>query len=251
MKRHFDKMTAAKLKHYVYTYSDPRKGREKVFYVGQGKNNRCFEHLDNEKNAEFQDRVKAIKSEGLEPLIDILADGLSNDQASAIEAAIIETCGVNNLINKVRGKELRKRSVEDVIREHNVEAVNLDNLAFNDLAISVNSTYPSIDSHNPFELYEITRAAWYFGNLPHEAQNANETPYAVAVFKNHVVEVYEIAAWFSADSIMHSRGYEDSSRLAFVGKFAGNCIREIFIDKCLPPRKQGEANPLQLLRRSL
>lgn len=44
MSRHFSKETINALKYYVYVYSDP--DTNKPFYVGKGKENRVFNHLN-------------------------------------------------------------------------------------------------------------------------------------------------------------------------------------------------------------
>jgi len=242
----FSKETRDKLKSYVYTYTDPR--NNKGFYVGKGENNRCFSHLGRE-DEEFRARLDAIKSSGYEPKIDILAAELSEEEAFVIEAAVIETYGIENLLNKAKGKKVRKRSVDDIERQNNNEEVDLARLPFNVLRISINQTYPSIDPHNPFELYEITRSSWSFEKGPKEALNPESVPYVLASYNDRVMEVYKVEAWFKSSSLMHSRGYGSDNRHAFVGNVAEDSIRKLFVNKKLPSRSRGEANPLKVYKK--
>ncbi|MDR2106128.1 MAG: hypothetical protein LBP24_01820 [Coriobacteriales bacterium] len=243
----FSKETQNKLRSYVYTYTDPRNG--KVFYVGKGERNRCFAHLGRSED-EFRARLDAIHATGLEPLIDILASGLDENDALAIEAAVIETYGIGNLLNKARGKEVRKKSVEDIERENTHDKIDVDNLLHSVLRISITTTYPTIDPHDSFALYEITRACWSFDHGPKAALDASLVPYALASYYDRVMEVYKVKGWYDCNDIMHSkRHYRDKGsgkRWAFVGNIAEEPVRKLYVNKLLPPRAQGDANPLKL-----
>src|SRR5271169_3362416 len=87
---------------YVYLYSDPRDG--KPFYVGKGVGDRVFSHLEEENDSKKVEKLKELRSEGHEPKIEMLRFGLNGDQATLLEAAIIDLLGLNNLTNKVRGE---------------------------------------------------------------------------------------------------------------------------------------------------
>ena len=47
------------LGHYIYVYVDTSFEKEQIFYVGKGKDNRCFSHLtstaENEKNLRIEE----------------------------------------------------------------------------------------------------------------------------------------------------------------------------------------------------
>ncbi len=90
----FPKAVIENLKFYVYVYIDP--SSNEIFYVGKGKENRCFAHLnDNRENKKAQ-RIQSILSLGLNPRIEILAFGLSEDAALRVEAAAIDLIGIKN-----------------------------------------------------------------------------------------------------------------------------------------------------------
>lgn len=53
------------LKSYVYVYVDPR--NEDPFYIGKGKGDRLFSHLDDQSDNEKVARIAEIQRSGKEP----------------------------------------------------------------------------------------------------------------------------------------------------------------------------------------
>ena len=94
------------LGYYVYIYIDPRDG--KPFYVGKGKGERALAHLRDTTECRKVQRVKEIHAAGQTPQIDILVHRLSEQEALRIEAVVIDTIGIQNLTNEVRGWETGK-----------------------------------------------------------------------------------------------------------------------------------------------
>ena len=72
---------------YVYIYSDPQ--TNKPFYVGKGKGQRAFAHLDCADGAKGE-VIENIRARGLQPRIDILRYGLTEKEAFLVEAAAID-----------------------------------------------------------------------------------------------------------------------------------------------------------------
>jgi hypothetical protein len=72
---------------YVYTYIDPRSF--KPFYYGKGHGSRQFSHLLDSKESEKTERINEIRKEGLEPIIRVVAKGLTEDQALLVEKTMI------------------------------------------------------------------------------------------------------------------------------------------------------------------
>lgn len=79
------------LKYYVYVYIDPRNYEE--FYYGQGKGSRKEAHKYETKDTEKVKRITAIKKEGLEPIIKVIAANLSKREALLIEKTLIWKLG--------------------------------------------------------------------------------------------------------------------------------------------------------------
>ena len=85
---------------YVYAYYDPR--NFKMFYVGKGIGKRKFAHLDDKGDSKKTRIINKIKSEGIEPIIKVLAKDLTDDQAKLIEKTLIWS-NYENLSNDSTG----------------------------------------------------------------------------------------------------------------------------------------------------
>ena len=93
---------AERLGYYVYLYLDPV--TRVPFYVGKGKAGRVLAHLSEEAETRKCARIAELRAANREPLIDILAHGLPNEEtALRIEAAVIDLLGLDSLTNLVRG----------------------------------------------------------------------------------------------------------------------------------------------------
>lgn len=86
---------------YVYVYIDPRNYEE--FYYGKGKGSRRVAHLTEDGDSDKVSRIKAIRSEGLEPIIRTVAAGLTENEALLIETTLIWKLG-KNLTNIASGR---------------------------------------------------------------------------------------------------------------------------------------------------
>lgn len=86
--------------YYVYVYIDPRNFED--FYYGKGKGNRKEAHLKDDSDSEKAMRIKAIKKEGLEPMIRVIAKDLTEREAFLIEKTLIWKLG-RTLTNKSSG----------------------------------------------------------------------------------------------------------------------------------------------------
>ena len=84
---------SAKLRSYVYLLVDPRTGRP--FYVGRGRNDRCFRHVEAARPGPVRrtsrpkfpmlDRIREVEAGDAPVRIDILRHGLSPDEALLVE----------------------------------------------------------------------------------------------------------------------------------------------------------------------
>ena len=77
--------------YYVYVYIDPRNFEE--FYYGKGKGARKDSHLSEDSDSEKSKRIKAIKKAGLEPIIRVIAQGLSERDALMVEKTLLWKLG--------------------------------------------------------------------------------------------------------------------------------------------------------------
>ncbi len=115
--------------YYVYVYIDPRNYEE--FYYGKGIGNRMKAHLNDDSDTEKVKRIKAIQTEGLVPIIKVIAKGLTQDQALLVEKTLIWKLG-KNLTNISSGH------FADKFRPHNTLHLNLNCFDFENGIFYVN-----------------------------------------------------------------------------------------------------------------
>jgi len=77
--------------YYVYVYIDPRNYEE--FYYGKGKGTRKNAHLHDNSDTAKVKRISEIKSEGLKPIIRVIAQGLTLNEAFLIEKTLLWKLG--------------------------------------------------------------------------------------------------------------------------------------------------------------
>lgn len=229
------------LKYYVYIYIDPRKNE--IFYVGKGKGDRCFSHLFEESEKEKVKRIRDIRSDGLEPKIEIVVHGIDDDQTvKRIEASIIDCFEIDNLTNIQRGyhsKEFGRMSVEQVIATYQAEPVEVEHPM---LAFKLNNTFRY--GLDPVKLYDYTRHSWKLGLRREKAK------FAVAVYQGVIQEVYTISQWLPQNSTLNTKDPEEISdktvntdRWEFVGNIAPKEIREKYLYKSIAHYIKSNQNP--------
>ena len=78
-------------RYYVYVYIDPRNLEE--FYYGKGTGSRSHAHLQEVGDSVKVARIRAIRKEGLEPTIRVIARGLTSAEALMVETTLIWKLG--------------------------------------------------------------------------------------------------------------------------------------------------------------
>lgn len=220
----FSSATTKHLSHYVYALVDPRD--ESIFYVGKASaNNRAFNHLRVGSGEEDKhQKIREIRAAGREPTVEVLRYGLASAQASfEVEAAVIDTLGLENLTNKVRGHgvDRGRQTSREVERLHGSKPVDISSLREPLMLFFINQTYSPTKSE--CELYDCVRQFWSRVSpktrtqLP--ASGALSYPTALGVVESVVVRAYSIAAWFPAGTTLSSRTSESAeNRWEFVGQ---------------------------------
>lgn len=229
------------LQYYVYRLIDPRSGQ--TFYVGKGKGNRVFAHvndalknyngetyLDNDEDdvsAKIQ-QIREIKNAGLQVIHIIQRYGLTEKEAFEVEAALIDCfAGLTNL----QGGYASERGVnnaEVLQRELSYEMFeDIDDMKY--CIIKINN-YHLIERDS---VYETVRKAWKV-NL----NRINKIPYVLASNNGVIIDVFKVDKWYSA--------VDRPGRFMFDGKQAPQEIRELFVNKRLPKHymKKGMASPV-------
>jgi uncharacterized protein len=194
--RSFPPEVVEKLAAYVYELRDPVDGT--TFYVGKGRGNRVFAHAadalasddaDETPNAKFE-RIREIRRRDLDVDVRIVRHGLTDSEAFAVEAALIERLGFDDLlVNLVHGhrRDRGLMSADDVVALYAAAPAppfdpDLQAVMFRIPAL----WYPAMD---PADLFEATRGWWIMGKRCQVAR------YAFAVNKGVIREVYEVTRW--------------------------------------------------------
>lgn len=195
------------LKSYVYVYVDPRDGE--AFYVGRGKGNRSFVHLNERSKMKKVAKIAEIRKPGGEPRIDILRYGMTNEEASLVEAAAIDLLGFLKLTNAVKGNHkgtFGRISSEDLITMLTAKTANIEHQA---ILIVINRLYRSDMTDK--ELYEATRGTWKI------ASKRRQPVLAMAVYQKIVREVFQIRQWLPACTLNYET--RDPAELKKSGRY--------------------------------
>lgn len=124
----------------------------------------------------------------------------------------------------------------------NGDILTYEDIKDNLIAIKVNCSYD--ENMTETALYEITRGYWKI-----DIKRAQQTDYAISVYKGIIIEVYKIEEWLPAGSIPRPTLPEaevPKGRYEFVGEVAKKGIRDRYIGKSIANLyKKGEANPIK------
>ena len=227
---------------YVYKLIDPRNGQ--VFYVGKGRGNRIFDHIDeakqNNSNAnsvsddnddEISLKIKQIReilNLSLDVICIIVRWGLDDETALEVEAALIDI--IPGLTNIQDGHN-SDRGITDVISlKTNLSAAVYSEPVFDYMIIK--TTQKQIDVCNG-SIYEATRYCWRVN-----INRANSCKYVFSVVQGIVRAVYENPVWTSVASI--------PTRCEFKANEAPSSVWKEYVGKKIPDqyRVAGNANPI-------
>lgn len=243
----FSSPVIKELKYYVYIYSHPETGE--IFYVGKGKGNRIFSHLEDQNESQKVKYLTDLKQQGLAPKLEILIHGLEDEKtALRVESSIIDLLGIQHLTNKQSGYKsgsFGRMSLKQVNALYDKQPVHVDDPA---LLIRINQAFRY--SMTPMELYDYTRGQWRLN--PNRARKAN---YALAVFEGIVQEVYTIRHWYEAGHTFNVRQNDEhrepenkevlKGRYEFIGNLAPDDIRQKYRFKSVGHYfKRGNSNPI-------
>lgn len=230
------------LQYYVYRLIDPRNGQ--TFYVGKGKGNRVFAHVNDAlKGFDGQDyedseedevsskiqQIRDIRNAGLEVIHVIQRYGLTEKEAFEVESALIDAYGELTNIQSGHASDRGVNNAEVLQRELSYEEYKEPEFKY--IIIKINDRV--LQERNN-DVYETVRSAWKV-NL----NKVKNYKYCLAVLNSVVKNVYEIAGWKEDHR-------ERQGRYEFTGIEAPKEIRDIFVNKRIPEqyRKKGMASPV-------
>ena len=244
----FSKETSEKLGHYVYRLIDPRNGL--TFYVGKGKGNRVFAHVnqalkdyegndyitkeDEDDDLKLQ-TINEIEAAGLEVIHVIHRHGMeSNKVAMEVEGAVIDAyLGLTNKANGHKNNEYGISNAEELERRYSLDEYveSPDNPKY---MIIKTSKWRIEDFEGSYasRLYNATRGYWKIS-----PRTASKHPYVLSVIDGVVKEVYKVHQWKPAEEV--------EGRYKFDGEIAEESIRKRFVNHRIPAkyRRKGVASP--------
>jgi uncharacterized protein len=203
-----------KIGYYVYFLIDPE--TKDVFYVGKGKGNRIFAHLNeaiDESNENLKlDRIRAIRVRGQDVQYIIHRHGLTEKEALEVEAALIDYIGLHDLTNVVAGHHSRDygpMTIAEIMAIYDAPLIEIQEPA---ILVIINQLYHREMTTD--ELYQATRGDWVLGSRREGAK------YVFAVSNRIVRQVYEVERWYPAEEKTTEPG--SSKRWRFDGRVVGN-----------------------------
>ena len=244
--KEFSKKALENIGYYVYIYSDP--DTKQPFYIGKGKGNRCFDHLNYTNESEKVAKIKEILDAGKRPIIEVLVHGIDEETALKVEAAAIDLIGIDNLTNIQKGHHsgvYGRVDVDELNSRYNKELLLESDITENVMLIRINKAYHY--GMTPFEIYDNTRCCWKVNK-----DQADKVEYALSVYDGMVLEVFKIVEWLPAHSTLKNETTleaipeRDEGRYEFVGNIAEDEIRKKYVGKMVTEIfPHGNQNPIK------
>lgn len=182
--------------YYVYGLIDPRTNQ--IFYIGKGSGNRVFEHEKESLNSPDSEKLKLktiseIKAQGLDVIKIIINSNLTESEAFASEASLINAFNYVsevNLTNIVAGHHSSEAlTVEEFEKYYGAEELKEDDIKHKILMIKINKLYGRNMPSD--ELYDTVRGVWN-ASLKH----ASSVDYVFGVYNSLIVAVYKPTCWY-------------------------------------------------------
>jgi uncharacterized protein len=238
----FDEKTIQKLQYYVYALIDSR--NNKPFYLGKGKNNRVFDHiecaLENPIASDKYEKIREVVNAGSNIKHIIIKHGLTEKIAFQIESSLIDYSIYfgYKLTNEVLGRnsiENGLMSSDEIIRKYN--APKLESIDKGIVMININKTYKrgsGVDG-----IYQATKESWVI-----DKNKISTIKYALAEYKGLIVEVFKTSNWYQVETL--DKNGQPKIRWGFNGDMAQEDIRSKYVNTSVAHVKvRGAANPIR------
>jgi uncharacterized protein len=233
MTEKFSEEVKNKIGLYVYRLIDPRNGE--TFYVGQGRGNRAFQHVEEATAFGASDdigslkvkRIKAIKSAGLRVGYVIHRHDIPAAAIDEVEAALIDAYpGLTNIQGGYGSGAKGPMSVNELEDKYALPA--LDHPPTEKLVlININNLE---NDFNEDAIYNQTRMSWRI-----DEKKASRADYVISVIRGRIVGAFVATQWVSATHENFpkyiSLSNEIPGRKGFYGKKAPDDIWEKFVGK--------------------
>jgi hypothetical protein len=226
----------------VYALIDPRD--KKPFYIGKGKDNRVFHHLEcaleNPTASDKYEKIWEIVNSGLSVTHVIIKHGLTGKTALQVESSLIDYSIYfgHKLTNAVLGHnsiENGLMSSSEIVRKYS--APKLEKIDSNCVLININKTYKR--GSGMTGIYQATKESWVIGK-----NKISTIKYALAEYRGLIVEVFDISDWYPVNT--KDKHGKPKVRWGFNGEVARIQIRQKYINMSVAHVKvKGSSNPIR------
>ena len=243
----FDEKTIQQLSFYVYLLVDPIS--KMPFYVGKGKGNRVFQHLERalkeDKESLKYDVILELHEQGLKPEHLIVRHGLSESIAFELEASLIDVLDFmkykkTNIAGGHNSVEKGLMTSDEIIRLYN--APPLDHMDEGCIIINIRKTYKRGAGKDAIR--EATKELW-----PIAKKRLDGIKYILSEYKGLIVEVFEVKGWYPIETYYtkgSKRAGEKRIRYGFNLIQAPEAIRARYLNTSITHhKKRGEAFPVR------
>ena len=243
----FSDKVKQRLMYYVYALIDPR--NDEIFYIGKGVNDRVFQHetenigIESDKHR----RIESIKRAGKDVKKVIVLYGLTEDEAFAAEAALINVMQYltpDKLTNIVSGHHSDPvMTVEGIERFYGAEILTEKDIFHNLLVIKINTLYDY--NMTDREIMDCARGHWRIN-----VDNAKNMDYLVAVYRGQVVGVYENMQWYSSGIATEFYPQLSEDNLKLTNRKYCTCnpaVKAKYIDKSISAVVKDTQNPVSYI----
>jgi len=241
-------MVSDNLLYYVYILIDPRDN--KIFYVGKGCGNRIFQHandaIKSDKKSDKLDLIRDIRTSGANVRYYIIRHGLTENDAYLVESVMIDFLTfkdfsfIANISNIQAGHhqwDKGIKTVEELEMLYNCPPIERRHKL---LCININRTYSS-----ETDIYEATRKSWCL-----DKRKADKADYVVSEYHGVIRAIFEVneKGWQLQQEDITLNAGKAKRRYFFEGyPVEDTNILERYLNKHLPEKKRGQANPIWYL----
>jgi hypothetical protein len=226
--------------------------------VGKGNSNRVFSHInesvENPKESEKLEVIRAIKTNNLKVEHFIVRHGLEEHEAFIVESVLIdfltfkhfsEVAKITNIVAGHYSFDQGIKTIEECEILYNCKELKSEDIKHNILVININKTFDNGKRKNKKEnsiydrpnIYEATRGWWVL-----DINKANNVEYVLAEYKGIIRAIFQPLRWLQD---AENRGYR---RWGFEGNEVNNKeILDIYMNKVVPKIK-GMANPIRYFK---